>query len=79
MSPERSAAPHTFQFFSVITAWGSSPLPKLWVSPLGNCIVSVPWRILCSSRRTLRAAAGAPWGRESEGAVRVFMAELVFR
>ena len=27
----------------------------------------------------LAMAAGAPWGRESEGAVRVFMAELVFR
>ena len=71
MSPERSAAPQTFQLCRCKLAMGSSPEPKRWMLPPGSCSVSVPCLRRASSLKALRAAAGAPAGKVSAETVEV--------
>jgi hypothetical protein len=62
MSPERKAAPHTFQLCRYKLAMGAPPEPKRCMPPPGSCKVSVPYFSRDSSFMALRAAAGASAG-----------------
>src|SRR6185369_13505192 len=77
MSPERSAAEHTFQLRRRMAARGAWPgAPKCALVPSGHCTSSEPWASADTSRVTTRAAAGARGGSDT-GVARVGCERLI--